>query len=222
MRTCAVVILICAVAGPAAADDWTDTPALVAAALGTVEDDLRACFGDDLPQRIGFIAARGDGGETRVHVPLYGIGHRGPTARERCLVRVIGRVTLPPLPPGIERVALAHVVTAPGASPAPPDAETLRWRDPAATLAPILDEHRAALAACDRRPRTVRLVLDRRRGRTRVWLPAWQFHSRSGDGTTPPRERTVKTCLRRALRGWSVPVLPRTMAELQLAVPVAP
>jgi hypothetical protein len=202
---------------------WSDTPAVVAAGVAPVEDALRACFRAPLPQRIGFFASRGDDGGTIVAMPLpASVGHRGLTPEERCLMRTIARIELPPLPEGIDRIALGQVIVAAG-DPAPAaDAAFADWRDPAATLAPALDAHRPAMAACDRRPRTVRLVVDLRRGRTRVWLPAWQFHSKRGDGTTPARERPVKACLRRAVAGWRLPALPRAMAELQLSVPVTP
>ncbi|MBK9033044.1 MAG: hypothetical protein IPL61_17550 [Myxococcales bacterium] len=65
-------------------------------------------------------------------------------------------------------------------------------------------------------------MVDRRRGRTRAWLPAWQFHARTGDGTTPPRERAVKACVARAIRAWRLPLLPGTMGEMHVVIPVAP
>ena len=187
----ATIVALAAAALPAdpararAAPGWTDVPALVAHATAPVEDRLRACAGEDLPLEVELVATRARGGATRVSMPLPAVGGRGLTREERCLLEAIARVSLPPLPAGLERVALLHVVTAPGAPPPPADPAFDASRDPAAAVAGLLDRaRRAALAACDRRPRTVRLVLDLRRGATRVWLPAWQFHAPSGDGTT--------------------------------------
>ena len=111
---------------------------------------------------------------------------RSFTPEETCLFAAVPKVTLPPLPTGFERVLLGHVVTAPGAAPPAVEPAFAAWLDPAATIAASIDAaHRTALAACDARPRTVRLVVDLRKRATRVWLPAWQFHSPRGDGTTP-------------------------------------
>lgn len=198
---------------PARAADWTDVPALLAEATAKVEPAVRACT--RLPKRIALIASRTRRG-TRVAMPMPAVGTRGLTPEERCLIAAIARVALPPLPAEIDRVVLGRTFGAP--VPAFGD-----WRDPAKTLATVLDPgRRAALAACDRRPRTVRITLDLRAGRTRVWLPAWQFHAPSGDGTTPPRERRVKACLAKVIRSWRPPALPPAMAELQLAIRTRP
>lgn len=190
---------------------WTDAPAVIAAGVAPVEDALRECMGGRaLPRRLGMYATRGDDGATVVAMPLPPVGHRGLTPEERCLIRTIARIELPPLPPPIERLAIGFVVVAAGEPAAPVDAAFAAWRDPAATLAPVIEAQRAALAACDRRPLTVRVVVDLRRGRTRVWLPNWQFKGAPG---------RVKPCLRRAVARWRLPVLPRSLGEMQLAVP---
>jgi len=64
----------------------------------------------------------------------------------------------------------------------------------------------------------VRINLDVRHGKTRIWLPDWQFHSASGDGTTPPSEKTVQRCLTRALSTWKVAVLPKDLNSVRLAI----
>jgi hypothetical protein len=191
---------------------WTDTPAVIAAAVAPVEDALRGCLRGGLPRRLGMYATRGDGGATVVNMPMPPVGVRGLTAEERCLMRTIARIELPPLPAPIERLGIGFVVVAAGEPAAPVDAAFSAWRDPAATLAPVIDAHLTALAACDRRPRTVRLVVDLRRGRTRVWLPAWQFSGAPAG---------VKVCLRRVIGRWRLPVLPRSLGEMQLAIPTS-
>jgi len=229
-RPALVLAAVLAAAGPASAGSggapapsWTDVPALVAAATAPVDDALRACVRGHLPRTIELVATRGPGGATQVSMPLYGLGQRGPTPEERCLVRAVARVRLPALPAEVERISLLHVVAAAGAPAPPADPAFAAWRDPAAAIATLIDpRRRAALAACDRRPRTVRLILDLRHGATRVWLPAWQFHSPTGDGTTPPAQRRVRACLRGAIHGWKPPVLPRAMGELELALRVTP
>lgn len=217
------IVLAISTAHAQPAASWTDTPATVAAATAPVDDALRTCFAKPGPRALTLIATRARDGHTTVSLPFPNVGHRGFTPEETCLADVITRVTLPALPTGFERVLLGHVVTAAGAAPPAVEPAFAAWLDPAATIAASIDAaHRTALAACDARPRTVRLVVDLRKRATRVWLPAWQFHSRRGDGTTPPAQRKVKACLTRVVRGWRLPVLPRAMAELQLAIPVAP
>lgn len=200
---------------------WTDVPALVASATAPVEAELRACA-TKLPRTVGLIVTRTKKG-TRVAMPMPPVGIRGFTDEERCLMKTIAKISLPELPAEIERVVLGHTIVAAG-SPAPAaDPAFPPWRDPGKTVATIFDDaRRTALAACDREPRTVRVVLDLSHGKTRVWLPAWQFHSPTGDGTTPPAQRKVKACLTRAIRGIRPPVLPQRMGELQLALAVSP
>jgi hypothetical protein len=225
IATALVIAAVCdsGRARAAAGASWTDTPALVARATAPVEDALRACVGARTPRAIELVASRGRGGATRVSMPLPQLGHRGPTAEERCLTRTIARVRLPPLPPLVERLALLHVIVARGAPAPAADPAFVAWRDPGAAVAALLAHgRRAALAACDRGPRTIRLILDLRRGATRVWLPAWQFHSPTGDGTTPPAQRRVRACLRAAIPTWRPPLLPRAMGELEVAIPVTP
>jgi len=193
---------------------WKDVPALLGSATAPVAADLRNCV-TTLPRTIGLFATRSKGG-TQVSIPLYGVGGRGLTKEERCLSKVVARIVLPPLPAEIERVGLAYTIAD---SPVTPGFGA--WRDPIAVLATVIDaSRRSALASCDARPRTVRLVLDLRRRATRVWLPAWQFHSPSGDGSTPVSERRVKACLAKVIATWKPPVLPAAMGELQLAIPM--
>ncbi|CAN5713778.1 hypothetical protein BH11MYX2_BH11MYX2_04840 [soil metagenome] len=91
------------------------------------------------------------------------------------------------------------------------------WRDLPAALAGIIDDdRRTSLATC--KARTVRLVVDDRRGKTRIWLPAWQFHAASGDGTTPASQQTIKRCLTTAIAKWTAPALPPDLGDIQLAI----
>jgi hypothetical protein len=201
------------------ADDWRDVPALVRSAIAPIDAELRRC--SKLPKRIALIATRTKTGDTAVAMPMPPVGHRGFTKEERCLMAAIAKVELPALPDEIDRMTLGYTVT--DATAAPPDQAVDAWRDPAKTLATLLDApRRAALGACDRKPRTARLVLDLSRGKTRIWLPAWQFHAPNGDGTTPEAERRVKACMTKAIRDWRAPVLPRDLGEIQLALAVKP
>ncbi len=218
-----IPLLVLLVATPAWADpSWGDVPALLDSAVAAHADALRACV-PTLPRDLGFSATRTKSGTTQAVMPLYGIGGRGPTREEKCLTAAIAKLALPALPPELERIGLRVTLVAAGDPPAKHEKRFDDWRDPVATVANVIDAPlRAALGACDRKPRTVRVVLDLTRGRTRVWLPAWQFHAASGDGSTPPAEARVKACLGKALRGLSPPVLPQAMAELQVAIPIAP
>ncbi|NVB84906.1 MAG: hypothetical protein HOV81_41435 [Kofleriaceae bacterium] len=223
MRSVLVVLVICIAHAPARAQTagWTDVPALVASATAPVEAELRACL-KKLPASVGIIASRTKKG-TAVAMPFPNVGIRGFTEEERCLMKTIAKIELPELPAGIERIYLGHTVVAAGAPAPATEAAFDAWRDPGKTVATLFDdERRTTLAACDRKPRTVRLVLDVRRDKTRVWLPAWQFHSPSGDGSTPPAQQKVKACLTKAIRGIAPPVLPRMMGELELALAISP
>lgn len=205
MRLAALLLLVPA---PALAD-WTDVPAMLAEATAPIAAEVGACT--KLPKRIGINAARLKDGSTTVGMPMPNVGIRGFTKEERCLGLAIAKVKLPPLPAEIQSVDLAHAF---GGSPV----EFGAWRDPAAVLATVFDaKRREALAACGK-SRTVRLVLDLSHGKTRIWLPAWQFHAPSGDGSTPAPEARVKACLTRAIRGFTAPVLPADMGELQIAL----
>lgn len=211
-----------AAAQPAAQPGWDDVPAMLTAAVAPHADALRACLADQPPRTIGVFVFRDRHDRTVVAMPMPAVGIRGLTPEERCLGRAVADVVVPPLPPTLARVGFAYTIGAAGA-PAPAiDPAFVDWRAPVATLAAGLDPRAAAIAACDRRARTVRLNVDRRGDRTRVWLPAWQFHARSGDGSTPARERAVKACIARAIRGVALPRLPRTMGELQVELRTAP
>lgn len=215
-------LVVAALAAPAvAAPGWTDVPAMLDAAIAPHADALRACVGG-APRVLSVEVARDREDRTYAAMPLLGLGYRGPTPEERCLAKAIGQITFPPLPAGIDRVGLAYTLVAAGAPPATHAQRFDDWRDPAATIAAVVQPHLADLAACDRAARTVRFVFDRVRERTRIWLPAWQFHAPAGDGSTPPRERRVKACLTRAIRGWSAPALPPAMGELQVSLRTSP
>ena len=226
MRWLALSALLAA--GPAAAQPaapspgWDDVPAMVTAAVAPHADALRAGLTGAPPRAIGLIVFRDRHDRTTVAMPMPAVGVRGLTPEERCLGRAVAGIVVPPLPPSLAQVGFAYTIAAAGAPTPALDPAFVDWRAPVATLTAGLDPHVAAIAACDRRARTVRLNVDRRRDRTRVWLPAWQFHARSGDGSTPARERTVKACIARAIRGVALPLLPRTMGELQVELRTAP
>jgi hypothetical protein len=225
VTTLALALALAAVAVPRsvaaqpASTTWADAPAAIAAAMAPHADAIRAC-GVAAPRRLGVIVYRDRGGATRAAMPMPAVGVRGLTPTERCLGAAIAAIAVPPLPPLLERLTFVHVVTAPGAPAPPADPDLTVWRDPAATIAAVVDPAAAELAACARAPRTVRLVVDRRRGATRVWLPAWQFHDREGRGTTPPRQKAIKTCLAKVVRGWRLPRLPRDLGDLHVVVTI--
>lgn len=194
---------------------WADLPALLAAAEAPVDAELRACVHDKLPRTLGISISRAKDGSTEVGMPVLGVGYRGYTPEERCLGRAVAKITLPPLPPEIVRMTFGLTIgTAPSFD---------TWRDVPATLATLLDaDKRAALAACDVKARTVRVILDVRHKATTAWLPAWQFHSATGDGTTPPAQQRVKKCLSKAVRTWTAPLLPPSVVgEIELAIRTA-
>lgn len=211
-----------AAAQPTATPGWDDAPAMLAAAVAPHADALRACLAGDPPRTIGLVVSRDGRDRTVVGMPVPGLGHRGPTPEERCLGRAVAQLAVPALPPTLASVAFAYTITAAGAPPPPIDPAFADWRAPAATIAAALDPLAARLGACDRRARTLRFNVDLRRGRTRVWLPAWQFHAPGGDGSTPARERAVKACVARAIRGLALPRLPRTMGDLQVELRTSP
>lgn len=224
MRRAIVPLLACLVGwapDPNAAADWKDVPRLVAVAAAPVEAELRACV-KKLPRSITLSVTRTKTG-TSVGMPVYGVGYRGFTPEERCLGKTVAKIGLPALPAEIERLLLQHTIVAANAPAPATDKAFDDWRDPELALATVFDAtRRTALAACDSKPRTVRLILDRRAGATRIWLPAWQFHAASGDGTTPAAERRVKACLTRMIRTWRAPPLPAAMGELEVAITTAP
>jgi hypothetical protein len=212
-----------AAGAPPASPSWSNIPALLASATAPVADQLRRCA-RQLPRAVTLRAERGRDGSTTVRWPLPAtLGGRGMTPEERCLAKTIPLITMPPLPAEVAWVLLLHTIAAADAPAPAPDPAFEAWRDLPSSLAALLTPaRRTALAGCDRRARTVRVMLDLRRGATRVWLPAWQFHSPKHDGTTPPAEQHVKACLGKVIRDWRPPALPRAMGELELAVPVKP
>lgn len=192
---------------------WADAATLVTAATANIDSSLRACTKKPPPFRVGFYATRTRQGSTSVSMPIYSAGIRGISVEDRCLATAVAQLVLPQLPEGIDRIGLLHIVPADGA-PTPDDFSG--WNDVPATLATIFTaEHRTAIAGCSKRSRTARFNLDVRAGTTTVWLPAWQFHSAAGDGSTPAAEQTVKRCMTREVVGWIGPRLPAAMGELQ-------
>ncbi len=168
-------------------------------------EDLTTC--SKAGKRISITATRAKDGSTQAGMPIHGLGYRGPTPEERCLGAAVAKLTLAPLPDEIEHVVLGHAI----GDPAP---KLDGW--------PTFDAaQRAALAACDRKPRSVRVVVDVRARQTRVWLPAWQFHSPKRDGSTPAPERRRKACLTKVIRGWTA-TLPAAAGEVQIALAVSP
>lgn len=211
---------------PPAPPGWHDVPALITNAPLSSDEDLRACAPKrKAPWDITLIVTRDPKtGFSKVQMPFPPVGTRGLTPEEKCLLGTAAKLELPDLPAGIDRILVGHTVPADGASPpAATDKAWDNWRDPTTTLASIVDDkQKTALAACDKKARTVRVIMDLSHKKTRVWLPAWQFHSAKGDGSTPAAEAKVKACVNKVIATWKPPTLPQAMAELELAIPVSP
>jgi len=178
---------------------WTNTPALLAEAIAPVDASVKACMAK--PHPVGAFASPAKDGSTHVWMPVYGVGGRGYTAEEKCLMKAIATIALPPLPAGIDQ--LGFTVPTDGT-----DAAWAGWRDMTVTLVdPKL------FAGCDRKARTVHIVLDTRKQHTRAWLPEWQFKG------TP----AIKACVTKALRKLpEPPAFPAGFGDLHLAIGVAP
>ncbi|HEY4182919.1 MAG TPA: hypothetical protein VGM90_39115 [Kofleriaceae bacterium] len=192
--------------------DWSDTETLFGDAMAKVDPVLLACHKAKTPLRIPIAVVRdAKTGSSRAGMPLPAeVGILGLTPEDRCLMKESVAIALPPLPAEVEELWLGHTV---GAAPSPFG----EWRDLPAALAKLLDgDHRQALGACG--AKTMRLVLDERHGKTRIWLPAWQFHSASGDGTTPAAQQVIKRCLTRAISAWIAPAFPTDLGEIHLAI----
>jgi hypothetical protein len=204
-----------------AAPTWANVPELIASTQDPVADELRACVSGKLPKTISVILVRGKL-RTTAALPLYGVGIRGVSPEQRCLGAAVAKLAFPELPAEIVQVLLGVTIRR-GATALPaPDKAFDDWKDPATAVASLIDgPRRATLAACDVKARTVRVIVDRTARATRVWLPAWQFHSPNGDGTTPPAEQRVKACMTKVLRAWRAPALPAALGELQLAIRVS-
>ena len=213
-----LVVVTSAVAARAEpAPSWQDVPALVAAAAGAVDQELRGCLQGKATRTLGLVATRDRAGHTHVEMPLpeY-VGKQGLRPEDACLMPVAAKIRLPALPAEVDQVLFGYTVGSAGPTADPAFAA---WRDLGGALAKVIDPaRRDALATCSTKPRTVRIVLDLRAGKTRAWLPAWQFHSASGDGTTPAVEARIKACLTRTLATWKPPVLPAQLPELELAI----
>ena len=171
---------------------WADARALLVEAVAPVEPALTACMKS--PHALTLHAVRGKDGSTTVAMPVYGVGGRGYTPEERCLMKAVARITLPALPADVAELTVAWPLDA-------KDPAWTAWRDLSASLV----DH-AALAVCGRGT-AVRVVLDLRRGVTRAWLPAWQFKNAA----------KRRACLTKALGQQQLPVLPRGFG-LQLAI----
>jgi hypothetical protein len=218
MRLVTCAVLVGLVARAAAAPSWTDARDVLSVAQAPLDDELRGCVKGKLPKTISVILARGKTGTT-ASMPLYGVGGRGISPEEACLGAVVARLAFPALPAEIDQLLLGLTIRRDTAPTPAPEKAFEAWKDLATAVATLIDDPmRATLAACDARARTVRIVVDRR---TRVWLPAWQFHSPKGDGTTPPAEKRVKACMTKAIRGLTAPALPAALGELHLAIRVA-
>ncbi len=221
MRLVTVSLLLSLAGSAAAAPGWTDVPDLLARTTAPIADELRACVKGKLPKTISVILSRGTSGTT-AGMPIYGLGYRGPTPEERCLGGAAAKLAFPELPAEIDQLLIGVVIVRDTTPILPPDQAFADWKDLATAVTTLIDAPmRGTLAACDGKARTVRLVVDRTSKKTRVWLPAWQFHSPTGDGTTPPKEQRVKACMTKALRGISAPALPAVLGEMQLAIKVS-
>jgi hypothetical protein len=176
---------------------WANTPALLAEAVAPANADIQACM--TKPHPVGLLATRSKDGSTQVSMPVYGVGGRGFTPEERCLMKAVASITLPPLPAGVERFGFTIPIDT-------DDKAWTDWRD----LTTVRIEP-SLFAGCDRKTRTVRIVIDRRRDRTRAWLPEWQFKGAPA----------IKTCVTKALRKLAEqPLLPTTFGDIHFAITV--
>jgi hypothetical protein len=217
MRLICLAVLL-ASSSAIAAPDWTDATKLVRDAAAVADPAFRACSKAKTPWKIALIVWRDDKtGASNVAMPFPPVGDRGLTDEESCLLKTVATIEMPPLPAEVSRIVVIHTVDT-----KPTEPELGEWRDVAHELGTIFDaDRRTALAACSKRRRTVRVILDVRHGKTRAWLPAWQFHSESRDGSTPAAERPIKACLTRELARWTVPILPADLNELEVAIPTS-
>ncbi len=221
MRVLGCAIVLGLVAPAAAEPSWTDLPALLSSSTAPLADELRGCVKGKLPKTISVTLSRGKTGTT-AGMPIYGLGFRGVSPEEKCLGAAVAKLVFPELPAEFEQVLFGLIIRRDTAPTPPPDKEFADWKDPASAVATLIDApRRATLAACDTKARTVRVVVDHTSRATRIWLPAWQFHSPRGDGTTPPAEQRVKACMTKAMRKWTAPALPAALGELQLAIRVS-
>ena len=209
------LLLLAASPALAAPPDWTNATKLVGDAAAAVDPALRACSKAKTPWKIALIIGRDDKtGASHVDMPFPPVGGRGLTTEESCLLKTVPTIALPPLPTEVSQITIIHTVDT-----KPTEPELGDWRDVPHALAQTFDaDRRKALAACSKRPRTVRVMLDVRHGKTRAWLPAWQFHSETGDGSTPAALQPIKACLTHELARWTIPVLPADLDELELVI----
>lgn len=194
----------------AAEPSWSDTEAMIESATAPVDPALIACRKTTkTPWRIALIITRDKKtGDSNVNMPFPNVGIRGFTPEELCLMKTVALISVPRLPDTVDEITIVHTVDIKATRP------TLgEWSDLPEALSAL-----PAVASCSKKARTVRINLDVRHGKTRAWLPDWQFHSPSGDGSTPASEKPIQRCLTRALSTWKLAVLPTDLNEVRLAV----
>ncbi len=144
------------------------------------------------------------GAVTRAGFFPAGLGGRGPTAEEACLMKA--RLEAPPLPAGIERLQL-RVWTG---DEAPELFDAGLWKDPVATARRWVSS--AGVAECADVPAELVVVFDpASKERGRAHLLGYQFEGKPAG---------LQTCLERRVAKEQVPPMPRGLGGLQVRVRV--
>lgn len=180
---------------------WEDLDQQVAALQREWGPLLAPCVKQ--PQWVSIDVSR-SGAVTRAGFFPAGLGGRGPTAEEACLMKA--RLEVPPLPAGLERLQL-RIWT--GGEP-PERFDAGPWKALVSTARAVTSS--AGLVECAGLPEELVVVFDPARAeRGRAYLLGYQFEG---------RPEGLRSCLERRLGKAHVPPLPRGLAGLQVRVRV--
>jgi len=178
----------------APAPGWAEVDAMWAAIEAAHRSTVAACGGSG---PIAVHAERRRDGSAAASHPLPGLGIRGPTPVERCRVRAVAAIALPPMPPDLIAVDF-ELSLAPEARSAPD------WRDPMGAVARAFAA--AEVGACAAK---LTAVVDRTASENpRVWLPRFQFSGADAARTSG--------CVARGLAGRPLPPLPPFLRSITL------